>query len=402
MKKLIAVILVLAAVLSLCACSVNKSEVSVLWAGEDDYAVVPDSLINAMDRAMYIEKIDYKHYAAAGDQAAQTAQAETCLANGCSALVVELVDPAAAQTIVDLAKAKNVPVVFFGTAVDDAVVASYAKCAAVVTDEATLAEQFNTMVLDYVLANTTVTKPGDEPAADDMDLDDDGKINCVIVGDISLSETVAIQKNKDGEPELDKDGSYKKKVEIVCLDDAFSSLTLKQELKETGLLGGTTEYRALRTGDGKTVELILVADDQQAMETLIALQTRGLNADKLATCFVPVFTVGSEADYKARIMAKLPADAAERTAYLETMRMFADMTILDQKEWEAWDAGQENEVDSMIFNTINQIGTGRLSGTVVADHDAVAEAAAKLAAQLIKGETPAQTVVKVSYTTYTG
>ena len=208
MKKLIAVILVLVTVLSLCACSVNKSEVSVLWAGNDDHAVVPDSLINAMDRAMYIEKIDYKHYAAGGDQAKQTQQAESCLANGCSALVVELVDPAAAQTIVDMAKAKNVPVIFFSTAVDAAVVSSYAKCAAVVTNEATVDEQYTQMVLDYVLAN-------------DLDLDEDGKVSCVIVGEIALLETEAIQKGKDGEPERNDDGSYKKKVEIEGVEDSI-------------------------------------------------------------------------------------------------------------------------------------------------------------------------------------
>ena len=130
MKKLIAILLALVMTLGLCACSVNDGEVSVLWAGAEDHAVIPDSLINAMDRAMYIEKISYKYYAASGDQNAQTKQAENCLANGCSALVVELVDAAAAQTIVDMAKAKNVPVVFFGTAVDQTVVDSYVKCVA--------------------------------------------------------------------------------------------------------------------------------------------------------------------------------------------------------------------------------------------------------------------------------
>ena len=400
MKKLLSVILVLMMVLSLCACSVNKTEVSVLWAGNEDHATQPNSLINAMDRAMYIEKIDYKHYAASGDQAKQTQQATDCLNAGCSALLVELVDASAAQQIVDLAKAKNVPVIFFGTEVDAAVVSSYAKCAAVSTDEASLSAQYTEMVIAYVLENTQLTKEGKEPADDDMDLDNDGKINCVIVGDISLTDTVAIQKDKEGEPELNKDGSYKKKVEIVCLDDAFSSLTLKQEEKETGMFGGTTEYRSLRTADGKTVELILVADDQQAMETLIALQTRGLNSDKLATCFVPVFTVGADADYKARVMENLPADAAARTAYLEEMRLFADMTVLDAKEWDKRAAGQENEVDSMIFNTFNQIDASRISGTAVEDYDAIAEAAAKLAGQLLKGKAVEEIVVKVEYTVY--
>ncbi len=393
MKKLIALILALVTVLALCACSVNESEVSVLWAGDEDHAVVPDSLINAMDRAMYIEKIDYKHYAAAGDQAAQTQQAETCLANGCSALMVELVDASAAQTIVDMAKAKDVPVVFFGTAVSESVVDSYAKCAAVMTNEATLSNQFDAMLGSYVMGNTTWTEEGKKPADDDMDLDNDGKITCVTVGQLETNLSSASKE--------DKDGNIEYTIELVYLEDTFDSLSVKVEQKPAGLFGGTTEYRSLQTVDGKAVELLLVEDDIQALNILSALQAMDLNTDKLATCFVPVFTIGSEADYKAHVMESMPADAEARTEYLEGLRLFADMTVLDKKEWQAWENGEENEVDEMIFNTINQIGTGRISGTVIADNDAMAEAAAKLAASLLKGEAVGENVVKVSYTTYT-
>lgn len=400
MKKLLSVILVLVMVLALCACTVNKTEVSVLWAGSEDHATQPNSLINAMDRAMYIEKIDYKHYAAAGDQAKQTQQATDCLNAGCSALMVELVDASAAQAIVDLAKAKNVPVIFFGTEVDAAVVNSYAKCAAVSTDAASVDDAVFELVSEYVLKNTKLTKEGKEPADDDLDLDDDGKISYVAVGEISLKETMAIEKDKEDEPKLNKDGSYKKAVELVQLSAAFEELTVSESEEEGGLFGGTTTYRQLKTADGKTVELLLVADDQQAMDILVALQAMGINTDKLATCFVPVFTVGAGADYKARVMENLPADAAARAEYLEGMRLFADMTVLDSKEWDKRAAGEENEVDSMIFNTFNQIDTGRLSGTAVEDEDAIAEAAAKLAKQLLKGKAVEETVVKVEYTVY--
>ena len=112
MKKLLAIVLSLVMVLGLAACgAINETEVAVLWSG-DGIVHVPDSLINALERAMYIENIKYAHYGANGDQAAQTAKAQEALNNNCAGLVVELVDASAAQTIVDLAKAKNVPVVF--------------------------------------------------------------------------------------------------------------------------------------------------------------------------------------------------------------------------------------------------------------------------------------------------
>lgn len=392
MKKLICIVLALVMVLALCACSINKTEVSILWAGEDDHAVVPNSLINAMDRAMYIESIDYTHYAAAGDQAKQTQQATECLEAGCSALMVELVDASAAQEIVDLAKAKDVPVIFFGTAVDAAVVSSYAKCAAVETNAQTLSSEFTAMVGNYVLSNTKLTEEGKEPADDDMDLDNDGKITYVTVGELPEAMGSVVKEDKDGNVEYT--------IECVQLTDTFESLTVKVEEEEGGLFGGVTEYRTLQTADGKTVELLLVADDQQAMDTLLALQAMDINTNKLSTCFVPVFTMGADADYKAYVMEGLPTDAAQRSEYLAQMVLVADMTGLGEKEWDKRAAGEENEVDSMIFNTMNQIDTGRLSGTVVEDYDAVAEAAAKLAAQLLKGEALAEQIIKVSYTVY--
>lgn len=69
MKKILAFILVAILALGMAACgAINKTPVAVLWA-EGDTAVIPNSLINAMDRAMYIENIAYQYYGAEGDQA---------------------------------------------------------------------------------------------------------------------------------------------------------------------------------------------------------------------------------------------------------------------------------------------------------------------------------------------
>ena len=43
--------------------SVNKSDVAILWSGDGEVKV-PNSLINCMERAMYIENIAYAHYGA--------------------------------------------------------------------------------------------------------------------------------------------------------------------------------------------------------------------------------------------------------------------------------------------------------------------------------------------------
>lgn len=61
------------------------------------------------------------------DQSKQTEQVDTLIAKGSKALAINLVDPKAASTIVDKAKAKNLPVIFFNKEPDAAVMKSYDK-----------------------------------------------------------------------------------------------------------------------------------------------------------------------------------------------------------------------------------------------------------------------------------
>ncbi len=384
MKKILAFILVAIMVLGMTACDNSEPSVAVLWA-EGDVAMIPNSLINSMDRAMYIEHISYKYYGANGDQAKQIAQAKEALNAGTKILIVELIDSTATQSILDLAKAKDAYVVFFGCEVD-ASAQSYSKCITVTTDSDSMAATCFDLVSEYVIANTEIKKPKDG----DMDLDDDGKISYVTVGEIELAGTQAIEKDKKGEPKLKKDGSYSMAVELVKLDAAFADLQLDEETVETtGLFGSTTTYRKLKTADGKVVEMILVADDVQAKDLLIALQSMGMNADQLATCFAPLFTVGNSVDYKALVLEGAPASGEARTAHLEKNKFLCDLTGV-----------KEEDLAQMIFTTLNVIDTGRLSGTVIEDEDAIAVTAASVVASILKGEAPQETVYAIPYTTY--
>lgn len=387
MKKIIAVILLAALALSIAACSpINKNDVAVLWA-DGDKAISPNSLINAMDRAMYIENISYNYYGAQGDAAKQLTQAQEALAAGCAVLMVEPVDATAAQQFVDLAKAANTPVLFFGAAVDDSVAAGYDKCYIVKTDETTLVSTYFDLVSEYVLSNTEVNKPKDG----DMDLDDDGKISYVTVGEIEFAQDKAIKKDKDGEPLYKKDGSYEKAVDLVKLEASLADLQLDEETVEAGgLFGGTTTYRKLKTADGKVVEMILAADDVQAKDVLISLLDMGLNADQLATCFVPLFTVGNSVDYKALVLEGAPAEGEARAEHLENNKFLCDLTTVEAED-----------LDEMIFTTINVIGTGRITGTAMEDYDGIAEAAAKACAAIVKNGT-VESIIKVSYTAFAG
>ena len=399
MKRILAFALVAVMMLGMCACSINKNEVSVLWSGESDKATDPNSLINAMDRALYIENISYKHYAASGDQAKQTKQAEAAVNAGCATLMVELVDSTAAQTIVDIAKAKNVPVVFFNCNVEDAVVNSYDKCALVTTDSAKLPEGYSAMVYDCFGDNIKkqVEAQKKNKQEDGPDKDGDGKITYLALTDVALAKPDISKGNVYG-----LDTKLFTDFEFVPVAGTLADLkveTVKKEKTVFFFFKQTIEESRLVTADGKIVEAIFAGDDQETLNTLVELQKLGLNKDKLATHFVPVFTVGANADYKAYVMKDMPADAAGRKAYLESNRLFVDMTSLEQKDWEAWEKKEpDNQVDTMVFTTLNQISAGRLSGTTMENYDRLATQAAAIAANLIQGKTVSQRIVKLEYT----
>lgn len=364
MKKLFAVLLSVLLLLSLTACgTINDANVAVLWS-DGDHAVSPYSLINSMDRAMYIQNIGYDHYGAKGEQATQLEQAQTALDGGCSALLVEMVEADAAQQIVDMAKAKNVPVIFFNCAVADTVVASYDKCYAVKSDEATITTVQDEMIAEYYKA---ALKSGFLSKPKDVDRNKDGKLNFVKFGEIETSI-------KTGDKVYEES-------ELV-----YEEISL--EMKDL---------------DPEKVELIITADDKLAMEALLALQAKDFNTDKLATQFVPIFTVNNEADYKGYVMKDAPTEVEalekyikENKEYFESNRFLVDITAVKAKD-----------IGAMIYTTSNIIDDGRISGTAMADYDAISENVAKLTANLMKGNDAAKGIeglenrtLKISYTDY--
>lgn len=341
MKRFLAIALALVMVLTLCACgTINKSDVAVLWSGNSDKALVPNSLLNATDRAMYIEKIAYAHYAASGNQDTQTKQAKDAIGSGCAGLLVELVDSAAAADIVALAKEKNIPVVFFNCSVDSAVVSSYEKCAVVTTDEATLAATYGKMIGQAIVENMAAVakKPGKTVA---LDRNADGLISYCPVGDVTaLAEAVNKELVSAGHKPL------------VAVEGADMNSVLAENNDE----------------HSNMIELVLTASDEDALVVLKALQGIGYNKDRLKTHCIPVYTVGANADASA----------------------FTDTTGL-----------KAEELKVLIFNAINLVDAGQVAGTAMEDYDGIAIAAAELLRHFMKEEAVEDTSVEIPYTIYT-
>lgn len=381
MKKLLTLALAVVLLLGVTACgAINDTEVAVLWSG-DGVVHVPDSLINALDRAMYIESIRYAHYGANGDQAAQTAQVQQVLDQGCSGLVVELVDVSAAQSIVDLAKAKNVPLVFVNSEVDAAVVSSYDKCAVVMTDEASVVK---------VLGDKVAESFAKEKDYDKADLNKDGKITYLPLGDVTaIVDEINAQLKEAG----------RNAIEAV-------KATSMEELTVATVKEGKTEYGRLTDKEGNVVELILSDNDVKMLSDLVALQAKEFNANKLKTHFVPAYTVGADADYKAYLFEQIPevgavlkdgklsdekADESIPAEVIDEIRSYANLVKFATLE--KW-----SDLNKAVYTTRNVIADGHLSNAATEDLDGLAGAVAQTMANLIKGTALDKNCVEVAYT----
>ena len=294
MKRIIslilACILTLSALFCLAGCGkVNDAEVSIIWSegdwkNGDGKATIPNSLINSMDRAMYIKKVDYKHYGANGNAETQVELVNKVLENGCQVLIVELVsDPldllqAKAQEIVKAAKEKNVPLIFFNCTVADVIVKSYDKCFIVKSDIDTVAEVQGKLIADYVKSNFAK-----------LDKNRDGVLGYTFRG-TGLVSAAAVEK---ANALLDTE-------DYIVKTQSKEKINTKIELSEIALLES---------------ELIVTESDELAYAVLVELQASDYNTDKLTTHFIPVFTVGESVDYKSLVVA-MGEDKYEENKYL--------------------------------------------------------------------------------------
>ena len=369
MKRIISLILVSLLTLSAFFCfagcgKVNDAEVSILWSGEG-VATNPNSLINSMERAMYIKKVDYKHYGANGDAELQVQQAKAALEAGCQVLVVELVQnnrellQFKAQEIIAAAKAKNVPLIFFNCDVNEVIVNSYDKCFLVKSNQDTIADVQGKLIADYVKANFVK-----------LDKNKDGTISAICILDLT---------NGVG-------GSIEKANELLATED----YQVKTKSKETI----NTDIEILTSVNPLDGEIIVTNSDEIAYATLKTLQASDYNTDKLTTQFIPIFTVGENVDYKSRVVS-MGAENYEANKFL------VDLTTV-----------KAEDIDAMIYTTINVIDAGRIAGTATEDRDSIALGVAQIVRNICKGNDSFKDVAsdsivisgniaKVSYIIYT-
>ena len=300
-KKLLAAALAVALGFTLCACGggtgstgggSSKGEISVFYYTYSDTYI--SSVRSAMDKLLADKGIAFQNYDANGNQTTQTEQVTTALAKGTKLLVVNVVDTGsndAAQHIIDQAKAKDVPVIFFNRSVEESVVSSYDKCVFVGTDYEMAGHMQGEMVGKYLIDNY-----------DAVDLNGDGKISYVMFkGQEGNMEAIA--RTKYGVDDANKVLTAAGKPELSFYDASNSNKYLVDQNGQWSSAAATdymsTILAQYSVAGNNMVELVIANNDEMALGALSALQTAGFNNGTGKT--IPVFGVDATDAAKAAI-----------------------------------------------------------------------------------------------------
>lgn len=324
MKKILALLLALCMVFALAACGSGETstaaEGSTAAASTGDTAAASgagevsifyytfgdtylSSVRAAMQSALDAAGVTYTEYDSNNSQTTQTEQIDTAIAKGASMLVVNLVDSGsedAATNIINKAKEKDIPVIFFNRAVStaedggEAVITAYEKAAFVGTDYEMAGHMQGQMIGDYLVANY-----------DTVDLNGDGKISYVMFkGDEANAEAIARtqygQEDADavlaeaGKPALEFYDSANNNKYLVDQNGAWSSQAANEYMQ--------TILSQYSEANGNMVELVIANNDEMATGAISALQNAGYNNGE-GTTTIPVFGVDATDAAKEAIAA---------------------------------------------------------------------------------------------------
>lgn len=283
MKRFLALALALVLCLGLAACSgtaaKDKFAVDVfIYNFADTYtASVRDNMSTQFEEL----GITATFYDAANNQGTQTNQIETALAKGSDLLVVQIVTTGsdeAAQTIVEMAKEKNTPVIFFNREVSDATVNMYERCVFVGTDADEAGYMQGEMIAELLSSDY-----------DKYDLNGDGSISYIMFkGELGNAEADGRTKYSVEEANriLNEAGYASLSYYDPNNSDRFQPCNWDASLAQDAMITalGTNPF----TGDSP-IEMIISNCDDMATGAIEALNELGYNLG--GDPMIPVFGV---------------------------------------------------------------------------------------------------------------
>ncbi|MCD8089658.1 MAG: galactose ABC transporter substrate-binding protein [Clostridiales bacterium] len=321
MKKLLSISLAAVLALSMAACGGSSSSEATVeeadTAAEESsdesaaidgtvsvfYYTYSDTYISsvrtALDAAFDAAGISYQDYDSNASQTTQTEQVSTAIAQGASVLVVNLVDSGsddAAQNIIDLASAQNIPVIFFNRSVSEEVITSYDGNGVFVGTDYELAGHMQGQLIgEYLVENY-----------DAVDLNGDGTISYVMFkGQEGNAEAIARTQfgvedanavlTEAGYPELSFYDASNTNLYLVDQGGLWSSAAANDYMQ--------TILSQYSEANGNMVELVIANNDEMAIGAITALQNAGYNAEGGEGTVIPVFGVDATDAAKAAIQA---------------------------------------------------------------------------------------------------
>ncbi len=241
---------------------------------------------NNMDKQLKDAGITFTNYDANTNQGEQINQINTAITNGANLLIVNVVEnssPDAAQQIADIAKEKDIPVIFFNRDFDASVVQGYAKSAFVGTDPPEAGHMQGEMIGDYLVANW-----------DAADLNGDGKISYVMFkgqeGNVEADartqygvEDANLKLTAAGKPELEFYDASNPSKYLVDTAGNWSAQAATDYM--------TTILASYSTANNNMVELVICNNDAMAEGAVSALQAAGYNTGNEGDTTIPVYGV---------------------------------------------------------------------------------------------------------------
>lgn len=310
MKKIIALILTVATLLSVgvftssCGC-MSMGEVSVFYYTYADTYI--SSVRSRMDAYLTDAGIEFNNYDAGSNQATQTEQVDTAITKGSRLLIVNIVDTGsddAARTIVDKAKAANIPLIFFNRSVSEDILASYEKCVFVGTDYEEAGKLQGELIGEYLAADY-----------DTYDINGDGKISYVLFkGQQGNAEAEA--RTKYATQEANKILTAAGKGALSFYDKANAQGYLVDQDGNWSNAAANNYMKTILSGysesGGNMVELVIANNDEMALGALAALEEAGYN--KTGKRYIPVFGIDATEAAKNKIESGAMAGTVKQDA----------------------------------------------------------------------------------------
>lgn len=268
MKKLFAGLLACAMMASLAACNGNTESTSgdlpeigvCIYKYDDNFMTYTRQAMETAAEGKAVLNMNDS----ANDQAKQNDQVDTLINKGVKALVINLVDPEAAPTIADKAKAANIPVVFINKEYPDGTdKIDYDNCVYV----GTRSEESGIIQGELIASAWEANKA-------DWDKNGDGKIQYVML------------KGEEGHPDAEARTTYS----ISTLNDKgieTVELGLQSATWDSALANNLMETWLGKFGD--EIEMVIANNDGMAMGAIEALKVAGYFGDDGK--YMPVFGV---------------------------------------------------------------------------------------------------------------